>query len=77
MKIMAKWSDGEHSEETFLSGPEVVQKYLDEGWRVFAKEEGVEREITSPDQLPSNCHQSLHSEAAEALKIILLGSDQS
>lgn len=74
MRLLARLSDEAGTDQIYLSRPDLVAKYLSNGWEVFeVLDDGTEVPVTEPDSLPSNCQRSSPSEAVQALDIIMNG----
>lgn len=74
MRLLARLSDEAGTDQIYLSRPDLVAKYLSNGWEVFkVLDDGTEVPVTDPDSLPSTCQQSSPSEAVQALDIIMNG----
>ncbi len=74
MRLLARLSDEAGTDQIYLSRPDLVAKYLSNGWKVFeVLDDGTEVPVTEPDSLPNNCQRSSPSEAVQALDIIMNG----
>lgn len=79
MRLLARRTEDDYTEQIYLSRPELVQKYLDDGWDVYQiNDTGKEEPVTDPAKLPSNSNKSKTAatdDVAAAFNILVYGEE--
>lgn len=79
MKLLARRTEDDYTEQIYLSRPELVQKYLDDGWSIYqVSDNGTEEPLTDSTKLPSNSNRTkaaAANDAAAAFNILVYGEE--